>query len=78
MAREIDLRGKTFGRLTALERAPRPEYTTTRTGAWWLCLCSCGRTTVVYGEALRTDRTRSCGCLRKELAAARKRKKVAE
>lgn len=75
MAKEIDLFGKTFGRLTALERAPRPEYST-RTGSWWLCRCSCGTEKVVYGEHLRTGRARSCGCLRKELAAARKRKGV--
>ncbi|MBQ8616201.1 MAG: hypothetical protein IJ418_01690 [Clostridia bacterium] len=73
MAKTIDLFGKTFGRLTVLCLAPRPEYST-RTGAWWLCRCSCGRETVVYGEHLRTGSTRSCGCLRKELAAARQRK----
>lgn len=75
MSKLIDLTDKTFGRLRVLGLEPRPEHTT-RTGAYWLCQCSCRRVTVVYGEHLRTGSTRSCGCLRKELAATRKRKKV--
>lgn len=30
----------------------------------WECLCECGRTTVVLATALRSSRTKSCGCLR--------------
>lgn len=29
----------------------------------WLCLCSCGNTTIVMGQSLRSGNTRSCGCL---------------
>lgn len=75
MSKAIDLTGKTFGRLMVLGRAPRQEYST-RTGARWLCRCSCGRQTVAYSEHLRNGVTRSCGCLRKELASARRRKGV--
>lgn len=32
-------------------------------GARWLCLCDCGKFTVVISNALRSGNTRSCGCL---------------
>lgn len=75
MGKLIDLTGKTFGRLTVIERAPRLDYVN-RMGAWWLCRCSCGQEIVVYGEHLRIGSTRSCGCLRKELASARRRRRA--
>jgi hypothetical protein len=55
----IDLTGQTFGRLTAVERAP---------GKWtrWLCRCTCGVETAVTSANLRSGDTSSCGCLRRE------------
>lgn len=38
--------------------------------AQWLCRCQCGAESVVQAGHLRTGRSRSCGCLRAELAAA--------
>lgn len=38
---------------------------------WWLCLCDCGRKTVVRQAHLRSGRTRSCGCLKRETDAKR-------
>lgn len=32
----------------------------------WLCLCSCGNLNIVSGTALSSNKTKSCGCLRKE------------
>jgi len=56
--------GKTYGRLTVLERAG------TKNGAvYWLCRCNCGEETIVQGRAFRTGNTRSCGCLQREAAA---------
>lgn len=58
----IDLTGTTFGRLTVISRAEN-----TRNGqAQWLCVCECGRETVVQGGHLRSGHTTSCGCLRAE------------
>ena len=61
MAQFIDLTGETFGRLTVLWRLP------SRKGKiFWSCLCVCGARPQVCGESLRSDRTRSCGCLSRE------------
>ena len=65
MPNVIDMTGKTFGRLTVLCRAPRPQYYSTK-AAFWLCRCTCGREVAVSGLALRNGLTRSCGCLLSE------------
>ena len=64
----IDMTGRRCGRLVVLERAETPKYTTCD-GAWWRCRCDCGRVVEVYGNILRRGCTRSCGCLRREVAA---------
>jgi hypothetical protein len=61
----IELHGLVFGRLLVVSQAP-----STRHGARWSCRCECGNTVVVYGWALRSKRTRSCGCLKREIVAA--------
>lgn len=60
----MDLVGRTFGRLTVLARGDN----TPRGQARWLCKCVCGKTLVVMGWSLKSGRTRSCGCLQRELA----------
>ena len=70
----IDLAGRTFGRLTVLERVPNDDrYSQPR--PLWLCQCSCGNKTVVIGANLRDGKTKSCGCLRREVSAANGRKR---
>lgn len=63
--RTSDITGQRFGRLTVLGSAGRGENRKLR----WLCVCDCGRETVV-GSAyhLRSGNTKSCGCLRKDVA----------
>ena len=40
--------------------------------AMWVCKCLlCGNNTIVSGESLRSGKTKSCGCLRKELLGAK-------
>lgn len=58
-----DLTGKTYNRLTVIERASPPKK-----GAeiQWRCLCICGEITVVRSYLLRTGHTKSCGCLQRE------------
>lgn len=68
-----DLTGRTFGRLTVLGRAGSAP-----TGkALWRCACSCGGETVTKTHYLLSGETRSCGCLHRELAAAKGRLKKA-
>ena len=57
----IDLTGKTFNRLTVIEKAEK------RGKEWyWKCECSCGNEKIVCGSSLRHNRIKSCGCLKKE------------
>ena len=57
----IDLKGKTFTRLTVIEKADNIGKKTA-----WLCKCSCGNSIVVMGTSLVSGNTKSCGCLHKE------------
>lgn len=58
----FDLTGRQFGRLVVTALAGR-----TKTKALlWSCLCACGNVSRAYGKDLRSGRTNSCGCLRKE------------
>lgn len=55
----IDLRHKTFNRLTAVEPVGRDP----KGGIQWRCVCSCGKETVVLATLLRNNKIKSCGCL---------------
>lgn len=63
-----DLTGQKFGRLTVVSRT---ENVGDHRG--WLCECSCGGKTVASTQGLRhpTGGTKSCGCLRREVAKKR-------
>jgi hypothetical protein len=54
--------GTIFGRLTVLSR----EANSWRREARWLCICTCGKQTIVPGRLLRSGNTRSCGCLHRK------------
>lgn len=62
MSRLVDLTGQRFGRLTVIERANTNE----KGNAKWLCICDCGKETVVLSKLLRKGTTKSCGCYRSE------------
>jgi hypothetical protein len=60
----FDLTDERFGRLTVIER-----------NGWkgnkeraWSCRCDCGVEVTVSGMVLRSGRSTSCGCLKRELA----------
>jgi hypothetical protein len=42
----------------------------------WLCLCDCGTETTVITKRLNSGHTRSCGCLKRELHAAKCRSRA--
>lgn len=58
----INETGNRYGRLTVLKY----DHTDKKQGAYWLCACDCGCTTVVKGNRLRNGKTKSCGCLKAE------------
>lgn len=65
-----DLSGKIFGRLTVRERVANSPNGHTR----WLCQCKCGNITTVFGNNLRREQTKSCGCIQQEVTSNRSRK----
>lgn len=57
----VDLSGKRFGRLIALEYVGRKNNRTL-----WKCRCDCGNESIAGYSNLVNGITRSCGCLEKE------------
>lgn len=58
-----DLTGQTFGRLTAVKRAPnKPGYGQAR----WVFNCTCGRSVVLFGYVVCRGAQVSCGCYHRE------------
>lgn len=60
----LDLTKKRFGRLTALRRGPSDFHKKSS----WICSCSCGKEKVIASASLLRGLSKSCGCLRSELA----------
>lgn len=66
MGTAIRMIGRRFGRLKVLSLARE------RNGnRYWLCLCDCGKQKEVFAGSLRSGRSKSCGCLSKELTVKR-------
>lgn len=66
MGKCLDLTGQKFGKLTVIKQAehyisPKGKYK-----ARWFCLCECGNEVIVHADSLKSGRTTSCGCVRKE------------
>lgn len=62
-----DITGQRFGRWTVIgeDRSPRLRKVK------WLCRCDCGNERAVYADNLQMGYSRSCGCLKNEVAADR-------
>ncbi len=58
----INIAGKRFGRLVALE----PTQRRCKTSVVWKCQCDCGRIAYCDTDSLNGGNTRSCGCLLEE------------
>lgn len=65
-----DLTGERFGRLIAFEFSHWNETPTGRKLQMWKCRCDCGNMIVTMKWSLLSGKTKSCGCLRKELMRA--------
>lgn len=61
MGRFVDLTGKKYNMLTVIER----EGTGNGGDVRWLCVCDCGKQTVVLANNLKRGEVKSCGCLKK-------------
>jgi hypothetical protein len=61
-----DLAGQYFGRLAVIGRDRSRKG-----AAYWRVRCDCGAEFSVTSRSLRTGHTRSCGCLKSDVTAAR-------
>lgn len=59
----IDITGQRFGRLKVIRYFGKDIH---GQGLWY-CECDCGKSIVTRGSSLRFGRTKSCGCLHKEV-----------
>lgn len=70
MSKFIDLSGRRFGRLVAIEHIKSEKQ-----GTFWKCKCDCGTEYITTSSHLLNGYTKSCGCLKKsqenELAGTR-------
>lgn len=61
--RAKDLTNQKFGRLTVIKRVENNNNK-----VCWECQCECGNIVIVDAGSLMSGNTKSCGCLRKEMA----------
>lgn len=61
-----DLTGRTFGRLTVIERAEGRYTSRGSPVVRWRCRCNCGNEMVTDAVCLTAGHTKSCGCLQDE------------
>lgn len=67
MPEVIPMIGKRFGRLTVLEECPSNKQ-----GIFYKCVCDCGNiTSPIIGSSLRLGKTKSCGCIAREVLVER-------
>lgn len=67
MGRKLDLKGKKYNKLTAIEEVGKDKSGTYR----WLCKCDCGGTVIVKTSELKNGHVKSCGCAKSEAAKRR-------
>ena len=67
MTKAIDLVGDRYGRLEVISPAGHAKNGM----KLWLCLCDCGNSKTFRHGDIRSGKTRSCGCLQKELTRNR-------
>ena len=68
-----DLTNDVFGRLRVVRFSHLHKKPCGSVVSYWLCLCECGRKVKVCRGDLKHGGTRSCGCLRLDLARQRKK-----
>jgi 5-methylcytosine-specific restriction endonuclease McrA len=66
MGTPLDLTGRVFGRLTAVERLHKDKHHKYQ----WRCVCSCGSEAIASAGNLTKGNSTSCGCARRETLSA--------
>lgn len=69
MNKKIDLTGQVINRLTVISFDKK-----IKDKPYWLCKCSCGNIKSINQCNLKSGKSKSCGCLRNEVGAARLKK----
>ncbi len=64
----LNISGQRYGRLLVLNLAERRKKM-----GYWLCRCDCGTEKIVAYSSLYNGSTKSCGCLLREVSAAKLR-----
>ena len=59
MGKSVDITGQKFNRLTAIKRTGEKD----KNGWVWHCKCDCGNDVFTYVRNIRSNNTKSCGCL---------------
>ena len=62
-----NLIGEKFGRWTVIDYGPKYFSPNGNSGNTWLCKCECGTIKAVQETSLLSGRSKSCGCLSREL-----------
>lgn len=65
--RDTNLLGRKFGRLKVVKKTDRKQYGKNV----WVCECDCGGTIELNASTIKSGNTRSCGCFKKDLMAAK-------
>lgn len=71
MGKFIDMTGRRYERITVLRKHPEKSRCN---HILWECICDCGTKKILDGQDLRSGKVKSCGCLNKEVAAAKNKK----
>jgi hypothetical protein len=61
----INMIGFKSNRWVVVSEALKPSDAK-RTGKFWNCICECGTERIVYGATIRSESSKSCGCLKAE------------
>lgn len=70
MAKRANLIGERFGRWVIIERSISiPQKTGTK--ILWLCVCDCGNNAWVQTTDLKSGKSKSCGCFKREVMIER-------
>lgn len=62
-----ELTGMRFGRWFVKSFSGVRRYSKRNVHSLWLCLCKCGTQKAVLGPSLTSGKSKSCGCLRREV-----------
>lgn len=62
----FNLKGKVFGRLVVLRKSEIIDF---RRRTFWVCKCKCGKEIEVPTNSLIKGKSKSCGCLQKDIAS---------